>query len=77
MSGQRYDTWLEIMHEMPDETHEFWMDLGRRLVHGEKTYGGGVTHLATSDLDQMALEEIEDYLIYRAAKRYMENRNGK
>jgi hypothetical protein len=60
----------DIAAEMNDATFGLWVDIGRRLLKGQKHYGG--FKFGDYDLDQMALEEIEDFIVYRAAKKYLE-----
>lgn len=59
----------DLAAEMNNETFALWVDIGRRLVKGQNHYGG--FKFGEYDLDQMALEEIEDFIVYRAAKRYL------
>lgn len=59
----------DLASAMNQETYDLWMDIGRRLIKGEQQYGG--FKFAEYDLDQMALEEIEDFIVYRAAKKYL------
>lgn len=59
---------------MGEKTHELWVLIGERLVHGEKHYGG--FNFEKYDLDQMALEEILDFIVYRAAQRYIKEKDN-
>ena len=45
------------------------VDVGRRLLLGEERYGG--FKFAEYDLDHMAVEEIEDFLVYIVAKTFV------
>lgn len=51
------------------EACELWVEIGERLVMGQKNYGG--FKFAEYDLDQMAKEEIEDWIVYIMAKRLL------
>lgn len=62
---ERDDIWTQL----ESQARALWMDLGRRLLLGQDRYGG--FKFGEVDLDQMALEEIEDFIVYRAAQRYM------
>lgn len=64
----------DIAAEMTDETFALWVDIGARLLTGQKQYGG--FKFGEYDLDKMALEEIEDFIVYRAAKRYLAKLQG-
>jgi hypothetical protein len=55
------------LFELDPEARELWVAIGRRLLHGQKHYGG--FKFGEYDLDQMAVEEIEDFIVYRMAKR--------
>lgn len=54
------------------QARELWLQIGRRLVVGQERYGG--FKFGEYDLDQMAKEELEDFLVYICAKTfYKEN----
>lgn len=59
----------DLREGMDDETFTLWVEIGKRLLHGQKNYGG--FKFAEYDLDAMALEELEDLIVYRVAKRYL------
>lgn len=59
-----------ICEELAPQGFALWLDIGRRLLVGQARYGE--FKFGEVDLDQMALEEIEDFVVYRAALRYIE-----
>lgn len=58
-----------ILWELDPAARELWVQIGERLLHGQKHYGG--FKFGEYDLDQMAVEEIEDFIVYRMAKRLL------
>lgn len=62
-------TIAEIMQRLSPEALSLWQDIGERLVVGQERYGG--FKFSEYDLDQMAVEEIEDFLVYITAKQYL------
>lgn len=59
----------DLVTEMGEETYNFWVFLGNRLLHGEKNYGG--FKFGEYNLDQMELEEWADGFIYRMGREYL------
>lgn len=59
----------DLVTEMGQETYDFWVFLGNRLLQGEKAYGG--FNFKDYDLDVMGLEELADLMVYRVAKEYL------
>lgn len=55
-----------VWWEMGEKERALWLEIGERLVVGMKRYGG--FKFAEYDLDQMAKEEIADFLVYISAK---------
>ncbi len=51
------------------EARKLLEDIAERLVVGQERYGG--FKFAEHDLDQMALEEIEDFIVYVIARTYL------
>lgn len=77
MNDDRERLWADfddIADNMDNATYALWMEIGARLLKGQEQYGG--FKFGEYDLDQMALEELEDYVVYRAAKRYLANRKA-
>jgi hypothetical protein len=61
----------DLVTEMGQETYDFWVFLGNRLLKGEKDYGG--FKFADYNLDLMSVEELGELMVYRVAKSYMEH----
>lgn len=61
----------DLVAEMGQETYDFWVFLGNRLLKGEKDYGG--FKFAEYNLDLMGAEELGDLMVYRVAKEYVAN----
>ena len=59
----------DLVTEMGQETYDFWVFLGNRLLKGEQDYGG--FKFAEYNLDLMGLEELADLMVYRVAKEYL------
>lgn len=64
----------EIWERLQPEARALWSDIGERLLIGQERYGG--FKFGEHDLDQMALEELEDFLVYIVAKRFIKDRKG-
>lgn len=58
--------------KMGEAEKELLVDIQERLLMGQKKYGG--FNFEKYDLGQMALEELEDYIVYTVAKKYLEKR---
>lgn len=58
-----------IGEALEKKAFELWVEIGERLVEGQKRYGG--FKFADYDLDQMSKEEIEDWIVYIMAKRML------
>lgn len=56
------------------EARKLLVDISARLVVGQERYGG--FKFAEHDLDQMSVEEIEDFIVYITAKGYLRRLNG-
>jgi hypothetical protein len=52
--------------KMMEGTAGLWYRIGERLLIGQERYGDYTFH--TKDLDQMAMEELEDFIVYLVAK---------
>lgn len=61
----------KLASEMGEATFALWMAIGERLVKGEKDYGG--FKFEEKDLDLEAMEELMDWVVYRTAKKFLEN----
>lgn len=59
----------EIWAKLQPQAQRLWADIGERLLVGQERYGG--FKFAEHDLDQMAIEEIEDFIVYLVAKQYL------
>ncbi len=56
----------ELAESMGVETRRLWYRIGERLLIGQERYGDYTFH--TKDLNQMAMEELEDFIVYLVAK---------
>lgn len=68
--GELFSRLQSNFWKMGEAEKELLVDIQERLLMGQEKYGG--FNFEKYDLDQMALEEIEDYIVYRAAKRFLE-----
>jgi hypothetical protein len=59
----------ELADKMEPETRKLWEFIGERLLVGQEHYGG--FNFQKYELDKMALEELLDLVVYRAAKKYL------
>jgi hypothetical protein len=59
----------ELLEALQPEAGKLWMDIGERLLVGQERYGG--FKFSEYDLEQMAREEIEDFIVYIVAKMYL------
>ena len=63
-----YDARVEdIAETLSKEAYELWVEIGERLVMGQKNYGG--FKFAEYDLEKMKREEIEDWIVYLFVQR--------
>ena len=63
----------ELLDALQPQAGAFWMAIGERLLVGQERYGG--FKFADYDLDQMAEEEIEDFIVYIVAKKFLKVKN--
>lgn len=52
--------------QMEEQTYALWLEIGKRLLVGQRQYGDFTFH--TKDLDKEGAEELMDYIVYRAAQ---------
>lgn len=57
-----------------EPTRAFLLDIERRLLVGQERYGGW--KFEEHDLDQMSLEEIDDFVVYIVAKSYLKRKSN-
>jgi hypothetical protein len=62
----------ELLDALQPQAGKFWMEIGERLLVGQERYGG--FKFSEYDLDQMAREEIEDFIVYIVAKTYLKEK---
>lgn len=65
----------EFLDNMDQATYNLWIAIGMRLLKGQKQYGG--FKFEEYDLTQMRAEELMDWVVYREAQEYLENKKGK
>lgn len=56
------------------QAREFLVSIEERLLVGQERYGG--FKFSEYDLDQMAREEIEDFIVYIVAKTYLKEKSS-